>query len=116
MTQPSFVKNQLNNSLMSLNDQISSLRSLASEVKKQSGSSVRQHAANGLLDILRLRKQFVDLIYQAEAEKETTAKARGCLEAVSSIDQLSACMDCILSRSDPSISLKGRLRTAEPSL
>jgi hypothetical protein len=69
-------------------DQIAILRALALEVKQASGASgasgesMKLKAGKGLLEILRLRRHFVELVYQTEAEKEATSKSRGALEQV----------------------------------
>ena len=65
-------------------DQIAILRALALEVKQAgaSGESMKLKAGKGLLEILRLRRHFVELVYQTEAEKEATSKSRGALEQV----------------------------------
>lgn len=67
-------------------DHVAALRALAMDVRQESGASAKQRAAMGLLEILRLRRHFVELVYQTEVEKEATAKSRGLLEQVSSVD------------------------------
>lgn len=61
---------------------ISQLQSQVTAVRGEKCASV--HASKWLISILRMRKAHVELVYQAEGEKEETARVRATLEKADS--------------------------------